>query len=118
MKEQSIRSLSLTRNCMQSEGELRFCISLYEIFFNLDFNNLGIQILAIQLRSTIHERISGMKSEKLICMKFYFIVRKKANKECSTCEALNSGNGPYHLVAQAMSCSTIPILPAHTGFTL
>ena len=41
-----------------------------------------------------------------------------SHKECSTCEALNSGNGPYHLVAQAMSCSTVPILPAHTGFTL
>ena len=40
MKEQSIRSLSLTGNCMQSEGELRFCISLYEIFANLRFQNV------------------------------------------------------------------------------
>ena len=32
MQDIIIRSLSLTGNCMQSEGELRFCISLYEIF--------------------------------------------------------------------------------------
>ena len=38
MQEGIIRSLSLTGNCMQSEGELRFCISLYEIFVNLDFS--------------------------------------------------------------------------------
>ena len=34
MEDGIIRSLSLTRNCMQSEGELRFCISLYEILVN------------------------------------------------------------------------------------
>ena len=34
MRDITIRSLSLTGNCMQSEGELRFCISLYEIFVN------------------------------------------------------------------------------------
>ena len=37
MQDIIIRSLSLTGNCMQSEGELRFCISLYEIFVNLNF---------------------------------------------------------------------------------
>jgi len=40
MQDGSIRSLSLTGNCMQSEGELRFCISLYEIFCNLDIKTL------------------------------------------------------------------------------
>ena len=39
MQDIFIRLLSLMRNCMQSEGELRFCISLYEIFVNLDFKN-------------------------------------------------------------------------------
>ena len=38
MQEIIIRWLSLTGNCMQSEeSELRFSISLYEIFANLDF---------------------------------------------------------------------------------
>ena len=54
--------MSLTGNCMQSEGELRFCISLYEIFVNLDFNAIG-QIFVIQSRNTIHKRINGGKSE-------------------------------------------------------
>ena len=31
MLDMVIRSLSITGNCMQSEGELRFCMSLYEI---------------------------------------------------------------------------------------
>ena len=35
----NIRSLLLTGNCMQSEGELRFCISLYEVFFKLRFRD-------------------------------------------------------------------------------
>ena len=74
-----IRSLSLAGNCMQSKGELRFCISLYEIFGNLDLEELSGQIIVIQSRNTIHERINGVKSEKLIFIKFYFIVRKKAN---------------------------------------
>ena len=65
MQDTIIRSLSLTGNCMQSEGELRFCISLYEIFFNLDFKNLSRKIFAIQSRNTIHKRINGEKSEKL-----------------------------------------------------
>ena len=38
MQDIVIRSLSLTGNCMPSEGELRFCISLYQIFVNLDFH--------------------------------------------------------------------------------
>ena len=63
MQDIFIRSLSLTRNCMQSEGELRFCISLYEIFINLDFKKLDITIFVIQSRNTIHKRIDGMKSE-------------------------------------------------------
>ena len=37
MRDFIIRSLSQMRNCMQSEGELRFCISLYQIFVSLDF---------------------------------------------------------------------------------
>ena len=41
MQEKIIRSLSLTGNCMQSEGELRFGISLYEIFANLNFRFIG-----------------------------------------------------------------------------
>ena len=39
MKDIFIRLLLRMENCMQSEGELRFCISLYEIFFNLDIKN-------------------------------------------------------------------------------
>ena len=63
MQESIIRSLSLTGNCMQSEGELRFYISLYEIFVNLGFKNILSKIFAIQSRNTIHERINGEKSE-------------------------------------------------------
>ena len=37
MQDMFIRLLSLIRNCIQSEGELRFRVSLYEIFVNLDF---------------------------------------------------------------------------------
>ena len=37
MQAMVIHSLPLTGNCMQSEGELRFGISLYEIFASLDF---------------------------------------------------------------------------------
>ena len=37
MQDTIIRSLSLTGHCMQSEGELRFRISLYQIFVNLNF---------------------------------------------------------------------------------
>ena len=78
MQDIIIRSLSPMENCMQSEGELRFCISLYEIFGNLDLEELSGQIIVIQSRNTIHERINGVKSEKLIYTEFYFIVRKKA----------------------------------------
>ena len=63
MQDRSIRSLSLTGNCMQSEGELRFCISLYEIFVNLDFKKLHLKIFVIQSRNTIHKRINGEKWE-------------------------------------------------------
>ena len=52
---------------MQSEGELRFCISLYEIFVNLDFKNMSGEIIATQSRNTIHERKNGVKLKKLIC---------------------------------------------------
>ena len=37
MEDTVIRLLSQMKNCMQSEGELRFCISLYEIFFKIRF---------------------------------------------------------------------------------
>ena len=58
MQEVVIHPLSLTGNCMQLEkGELRFYISLYEIFVNLDFK--------IQSMNTIRERTNGVKSEKL-----------------------------------------------------
>ena len=50
---------------MRSEGELRFCISLYETFVNLDFKTILPKIFAIQSRNTIHKRINGVKSEKL-----------------------------------------------------
>ena len=63
MQESIIRSLSLTGNCMQSEGELRFGIPLYEIFVNLEFKDLSGDIFAIQSRNTIHKRINGEKSE-------------------------------------------------------
>ena len=58
-----IRSLSLTGNCMQSEGELRFCISLYEAFVNLDIKNTHVEIFVIQSRNTVRKRINGEKSE-------------------------------------------------------
>ena len=61
MQEIVILLLSLTGNCMQSEGELRFCISLYEIFVNLDFKNLDLKIIVIQSRNTIHKRMNGVK---------------------------------------------------------
>ena len=57
MQDIIIRLLSQMENCMQSEGELRLRISLYEIFANLDCKN--------QSRNTIHKRINGVKSEKL-----------------------------------------------------
>ena len=47
MQERIIRSLSLMENFMQPEGELRFCISLYGIFANLDFKYLSGDIFAI-----------------------------------------------------------------------
>ena len=75
MKERVIHPLSLTGNCMQSEGELRFCISLYEIFVNLDFKTFTMKIVVIQSRNTIHKRINGVKSEKVIAIQFYFTVR-------------------------------------------
>ena len=65
MQDISIRSLSLMRNCMKSEGELRFSISLYEIFVNLDFKKLAIKIFVTQSRNTTHKRMNGEKSEKL-----------------------------------------------------
>ena len=37
MQDMIIRSLPLTGNCMQSEGELRFCTSLYEILVKIRF---------------------------------------------------------------------------------
>ena len=55
---------------MQSEGELRLCISLCEIFVNLDFKNMDLKIIVIQSRNTIHERINGVKSENLHKIKF------------------------------------------------
>ena len=63
MQDTVIRLLSLTENCMQSEGELRFCISLHEIFVNLDFKKILSKIFAIQSKNTIHKRINGEKSE-------------------------------------------------------
>ena len=62
MQDMKIRSLSLTGNCMQSEGELRFCISLYEIFVNLDFKKILSEIFVIQSRNTTRELINGEKS--------------------------------------------------------
>ena len=67
MKDVVIRSLSLMGNYMQSEGELRFSISLYEIFIKLDLES--------QSRNTIHKRKNGEKLETLIRIKSYFIVR-------------------------------------------
>ena len=64
MEDIAIRSLSLMENCMQSEGELRFCISLYEIFVNLDFTDFLMKVIVIQSRNTIHKRINGEKLEK------------------------------------------------------
>ena len=66
MQDIIIRSLSLTGNCMQSEGELKFCISLYQIFVNLDLKKCHFysrEVFVIQSRSTIHKRINGVKSE-------------------------------------------------------
>ena len=75
MQDGIIRLLSLTGNCTQSEGELRFCISLYEIFVNLDIKKVIWEFFAIQSKNTIHKRMSGEKLETLIRIKFYFIVR-------------------------------------------
>ena len=61
MKDTIILLLSLTGNYMQSEGELRFCISLYQIFVNLDFKNLHMKISVTQSRNTIRKRMSGEK---------------------------------------------------------
>ena len=63
MQDIFIRLLSQTENCMQSEGELGFCTSLYEIFVKLDFKNLDMEISVTQSRNTIHKRINGAKSE-------------------------------------------------------
>ena len=63
MQDIVIRSLSLAGNCMQSEGELRFGVALYEIFVNLDFKNISGEIIAIQSRNTIHKRTNGGKLE-------------------------------------------------------
>ena len=68
IKDVFIRLLLQMENCMQSEGELRFCISLYEIFVNLDFKKdifFHGKIFSIQSRNTIHKRINGAKSKKL-----------------------------------------------------
>ena len=64
MQDIVIRSLSLTRNCMQSEGELRFCISLYEIFVNLDLKIFHVKALVIQSRNTIHSQMNGGSLKK------------------------------------------------------
>ena len=40
MQDIVIRLLLRMENCMQSEGELRFCDSLYERFVKLDFKIL------------------------------------------------------------------------------
>ena len=63
MEDMAIRLLSLTENCMQSEGELRFCISLYQIFVNSDFKQFYMEIFVTQSKNTVHKRINGAKSE-------------------------------------------------------
>ena len=65
MLEIIIRLLLRMENCIQSEGELRFCISLYEIFSNLDFTDFYMKIFVIQSRNTIRKQINGVKSQKL-----------------------------------------------------
>ena len=47
MQEHIILLLLRMENHMQSGGELRFCISLYEIFVNLDFKILFMKIFVI-----------------------------------------------------------------------
>ena len=72
MQDKTIHSLSLTGNCMQSEGELRFHISLYEIFVNLDFKQFYMEICVIQSRNTTHKQMNGKKLEKLTSEIFNF----------------------------------------------
>ena len=64
MEDIIIRLLLRMGNCMQSEGELKFCISFYEIFANLDFKNLAKESFVIQSTNTIHKRIDGKSLEK------------------------------------------------------
>ena len=45
MQDGIIHSLSRMENCMQSEGELRFCILLYKTFVNLDFKMLRKKVI-------------------------------------------------------------------------
>ena len=74
---------------MQSEGELRFCISLYEIFVNLDFKK-NLEIFVIQSRNTIHKRINGENLEKFICIQCYSIVRNYVESQVRDLEMVHN----------------------------
>ena len=63
MQDIGILLLSQMKNCMQSEGKLRFFISLYEIFVNLDFKTHLWKVFAIQSRNMIHKRMNGEEWE-------------------------------------------------------